>query len=306
MNQALTDAAGSILTHFFSVQSGRRVAILFDAQKVELAEALWSELIARGSHPEMVEIVSPLSELPPETSALLRSSAHGLIVLSSHRMWSELGLHQLFRHEGGPKLAVACKPVFFDEVMPLDSVLRVYSSNPDEDRAYLETLRRQMSALSASASTTRITAPGGTDISFVPRAWTLEGRELLTSPVEESVNGIVVADVSVYLGKVSAPVTLAVEGGRLTEIGCGNSADLIFQLYRSEMLGRREVDPRNAQLAEVAFGGNAKAEVSGCIMEDESVRDTCHFCFGDNSRYGGPNRVAWHGGTVVVRSPSIG
>ena len=75
-------------------------------------------------------------------------------------MWSDLGLHGLFRHDGGPRLAVACHPVFFDEVMPLDSVLRVYSSNPAEDRAYLENLRRQMSRHAAPGSITHITAPG--------------------------------------------------------------------------------------------------------------------------------------------------
>jgi len=34
-------------------------------------------------------------------------------------------------------------------------------------------------------------------------------------------------------------------------------------------------------------------------------RGTGHFCFGDNSRYGGANASDWHGGTVVVRAPAF-
>ncbi len=306
MNPDLARAADSILTHFFNVPPGRRVGILFDAQKASLAEVLRSGLLARGARPVMVEMTSPLGEWPVEMSEILTNPADGLMVLSSHRMWSELGLQKLFRHDGGPRLEVACRPVFFDEVMPLGSVLRVYSSDPSDDRAYLENLQREMSRRAVPGSFTHLIAPGGTDITFVPRQWMIHGRELLTSPVEESVNGTIVADVGVFLGRVSTPVALTVEGGRLTEIGCRSSVDPIFQIYRSEMLGRRAVDSRNSQLAEVGFGGNAKAEVSGCIMEDESVRGTCHFCFGDNSRYGGLNRVTWHGGTAVVRSPSVG
>jgi hypothetical protein len=33
------------------------------------------------------------------------------------------------------------------------------------------------------------------------------------------------------------------------------------------------------------------------------MRGTCHFCFGDNVRYGGANPSVWHGGTVVIHAP---
>ena len=56
-------------------------------------------------------------------------------------------------------------------------------------------------------------------------------------------------------------------------------------------------------MAELGLGANAGARLSGIIMEDEAVRDTCHICFGDNTRYGGRNASAWHGGTLVVRAP---
>lgn len=70
---------------------------------------------------------------------------------------------------------------------------------------------------------------------------------------------------------------------------------------------RRELErgQERWQLAEVGIGGCEGARLSGIIMEDEAVRGTCHFCFGDNSRYDGANASDWHGGTVVVARPRL-
>jgi len=253
-------------------------------------------LVERGCRPELVIVDQGAEALPRACLEIFDCPTTGLIALTSFRMWSELGLSGRLLHENGPTLNVACRPVFFDEVMPLDSLLRVYSSDPEDDKRYLADLHRRL----REGVPTRVTAPGGTDLTFIPREWSVRGRELLTSPVEETVYGTIIADASVYLGRVRRPITLTVERGRLTGIACPDSDDPVFRTYRQEMVYRFHLSPLDRQLAEVGFGGNGGARLSGCIMEDESVRGTGHFCFGDNTRYGGVNRSTWHGGTVVV------
>lgn len=245
------------------------------------------------------------NRLPRACLELFDSPTVGLILLSSVHMWSELGLSSRVLHDkDGPVLNVACRPVFFDEVMPLESLVRIYSSDLEDDRRYLADIQKTL----RDFTPTRLTAPGGTDIVFTCRDWGFHGRELLTSPFEETVHGTIVADASVYLGRVTRPITLTIERGRVTNIRCPDPSDPVFRLfrlYRQEMDDRFRLTPADCQLAEVGLGGNGGARLSGHIMEDESVRGTCHFCFGDNCRYGGTNYSTWHGGTVVVGGVQI-
>lgn len=68
---------------------------------------------------------------------------------------------------------------------------------------------------------------------------------------------------------------------------------------------RLAANPIDVCLAELGIGLNPCARLTGVIMEDETVRGTAHFCFGDNSRFGGANRSGFHGGTVVIDSPAL-
>jgi leucyl aminopeptidase (aminopeptidase T) len=86
-------------------------------------------------------------------------------------------------------------------------------------------------------------------------------------------------------------------------VRCVDEHDAVYRGYVAEMDRRIAESQAHAQVAEVGIGGNALARLSGIIMEDEAVRDTCHVCFGDNARYGGTNPASWHGGTVVVLQP---
>jgi len=292
----LGQVATVILDSHFRPRAGQRVLVLSGEDKLDLGERLRKGLVERGSRPELVIVDQAAEALPRVCLESFDCPTIGLIVLTSLRMWSELGLSSRFLYDDGPTLSVACQPVFFDEVLPLDSLLRIYSSDPEDDERYLTNLKSRLQG----GAPARVTAQGGTDLTFIPQQWSLRGRELLTSPVEATVDGKIVADASVYLGSVRRPITLTVERGRLTDIACPDLGDPVFRAYREEMVDRFHLSPANRQLAEVGFGGNGGARLSGCIMEDESVRGTCHFCFGDNTRYGGTNRSAWHGGTVVV------
>lgn len=293
----------NILDHFLQAPAGRTVAVAYPPEKAAVAEALAQGLAERGCPPVLLPVPEEAPSLPDCVVAAFGDPDLGLIVLLSPRLWAQQGLAARFvMRNGRPSLDVRCSPLFVDTIVAPESFLRVYASDPAGDRAYLARLRDALPA----ERLVHVTAPGGTDLVFRSRAWQACGNtEVLTAPVEGTAKGIIVADLSVHFGLASAPITLRLQQGRVAGITCRDPSDRLFALYRADMERHFAADEANRMLAEVGVGGNGGAIPSGVLMEDEAVRDTCHFCFGDNSRYGGANRSDWHGGTAVVRGPAL-
>lgn len=305
-NEGLLErAVANILDHHLMAPAGRRVVIVCDKAKWPLAEALARGLDERGRKPALLRLEARAEGGRALLDDLFAEAGVGLIVLASPRMWRELELAtRLVVTAGGPTLRVACAPIFLDMVMPLESVLRVYGSDYADNVAYAASLRAQL----VGDASYRLTAAGGTDLTFRARDWQAGAQEICelhTSPVEDSVQGRIVADGSVFFARITAPIALEIRAGRLVATHCADERDATYRAYVKEMRKRMAADAANGQLAEVGLGVNAGARLSGCIMEDEAVRGTCHFCFGDNARYGGRNTSDWHGGTVVVRAPRL-
>lgn len=201
----MEQAAANILDSHFRSRPGQAVLVVAGEEKRALGETLARGLRERGCHPELVVVRDFSDEWPEEVAEVFGVVAAenappapeaaapadgtpplGLMVLCSMTMWLKLGLfRRVVCDLGGPMLDVARRPVFFDEAMPLESVLRVFSSDSEDDRRYLTALQGRL----RDGAATRIVAPGGTDLSFVPRQWLTSGRELLTSPVEDTVQG---------------------------------------------------------------------------------------------------------------------
>jgi leucyl aminopeptidase (aminopeptidase T) len=297
----IQQAVANILDYHLRAPAGQRVTIVYPQEKADLAEALARGLSERGAHPRLLFVPDDAPNLPPAVREAFADANIGLIVLLSHAMWSRQGLARYFlMRDGQPSLDVRPSPLFVDTVIARESFLRIYASDPQEDRAYLESLRQTL----PESTTVRVTAPGGTDLTFRSRDWQLCGlTEVLTAPAEGSAEGVIVADLSVFYGLVSSPIELQLEGGRLVSMRCPDPTDRLFRMYVEEMERRFDEGEANRRLAEAGVGGNGGARPSGVLMEDEAVRGTCHFCFGDNTRYGGTNASDWHGGTVVVREP---
>lgn len=294
-------AVANILDYHLRAPPGRRVGIVYPEEKAALAQAMAQGLVERSCHPWLVPVPSDADALPDEALHAFDDGNIGLIVLLSPGMWSRQGVARLFVvRDGEPTLSVRPSPLFVDTAIAPESFLRIYSSDPQEDQAYLESLRGRLPA----DVPVRVTAPGGTDLTFRARHWMACGHtEVLTAPVEGSAEGRIVADLSVFYGLVSAPIEVRLDGGRVAAFRCSDESNQLFRMYVEEMERRFAAAEANRLLAEVGIGGNAGARASGVIMEDEAVRGTCHFCFGDNTRYGGTNASDWHGGTAVVREP---
>lgn len=295
---SISVAAANILDHYFRPPATKGVAIVCCAEKRALADALAARLKARGTSVTLLEVPEDVPDAHKHASKAFSDANAALMVLASARMWGPQELHRHFVYKDGPSVEAAAGPVFFDAVTPMPSLVRLYGSDVAQDRAWLAALK---SAFGDNARF-RITTPAGTDIQFTARKWSALDWEICTAPVEASVEGVIVVDGAVQFGRVGKPITVEIRKGRVADVRCEDGEDKVFVEYRRTMKDAFAADSANTQLAEVGIGGNGAALVSDVIMESEAARGTCHFCFGENTRYGGVNATELHHGTIVVRA----
>lgn len=148
--------------------------------------------------------------------------------------------------------------------------------------------------------------PGGTDITA-----SIEGRkvalnsgicaeagthmglptiEVFIAPIEESVNGTIVCDLSCSggIGIVSEPIVITIKDGKAVKFSGGKEAAQLEELLA------RENDPSVYQVAELAIGLNPECNITGIINEDEGKYGTCHMALGSNASFGGINLAPLH------------
>jgi leucyl aminopeptidase (aminopeptidase T) len=161
----------------------------------------------------------------------------------------------------------------------------------------------------------RVTAPNGTDISFI-----IKGRKVITSkglfhkkgesgnlptgeaylaPVEGTSNGVFVVDGSMAgLGLIkNANIKIEVKDGYAVKITGGTMAKKL-----NEMLDKVGKDARN--IAEFGVGTNPSAKLSGILLEDEKVMGTIHIALGNNKSMGGSVNVPIHL-DGVIKKPTV-
>lgn len=226
-------------------------------------------------------------EVPPGTRALL---------LATPETFTRLHLHErLDFSRGEPRLPGIESKVW---IFPVESLMRILSRMPESEAAKA----RLTEALQPNRKY-RITAPGGTDLTFEARRWIPLDFEICTAPVEESVNGVIVADGALFFRKIGEKLTLVIRDGKLVSLAAQTpDGEALAQEYR-RMTERDMARPGSRQLAEIGIGFCAGALISDCFMEAEAAENTCHFCFGNNVCYGGENAGDFHGASVLIRSP---
>jgi hypothetical protein len=154
------------------------------------------------------------------------------------------------------------------------------------------------------ATSVRITAPGGTDITL-----DIHGREFETDleikngsmgnlpageiwcgPVENGANGLIVVDGSVGdLGAMKKPVRITVVDGKVDDLSGGTPA----VLRKLETL--MKVDEQARIIGELGIGLNPGARITGNLLEDEKAGRTAHIAFGNNTDMpGGRNSSSTH------------
>jgi leucyl aminopeptidase (aminopeptidase T) len=91
---------------------------------------------------------------------------------------------------------------------------------------------------------------------------------------------------------VSEPVELVVEAGHLTAARGGQGMQLMELLTAHGEAG--------TNVAELGIGTNAKAIVTGEILEDEKILGSCHLAFGASAGIGGTVQVPIHLDCIVL------
>lgn len=115
--------------------------------------------------------------------------------------------------------------------------------------------------------------------------------ETAVGPADKSAEGILVIDGSIPLpglGIIREPITLHVSGGFITSIEGGEEAKLLEKSLKDMN------DDRVYLIAEIGFGMNTGASLSGRMLEDEGVFGTLHIGIGNNLSYGGDNATPIH------------
>ncbi len=127
------------------------------------------------------------------------------------------------------------------------------------------------------------------------------GGEVFTAPLEDSADGVLVADLTVPYtvdGLVDEPVVLRFEEGRVTSIEGGRAGELLRELVA-------RAGPGADVIAELGIGLYPGLEPRGHVMLDEKAAGTAHVAIGRNTGlYGGVNEASIHV-DCVFSEPSL-
>jgi len=125
--------------------------------------------------------------------------------------------------------------------------------------------------------------------------------EVYIAPIENSVNGEIVVDLSCSggVGKIiEAPIRIRIENGKAVEFSGGAEARKLEAILKSTE------NPSSFQVAELAIGLNPCCRITGNISEDEGKYGTCHMALGSNASFGGLNPAPIHI-DMVLDKPTI-
>jgi len=164
-----------------------------------------------------------------------------------------------------------------------------------------------------NTSQIRITTELGTDLSLsvAGRTWlsdtglsrgpgfgNLPAGEVFIAPLEDSANGVLVIDGTIYRSSVDQPIRVTFINGKAMSIEGGESAQLLEKL-----IALNDGQPGSEWgrfIGEFGIGTNFRAKLRGNIASDEKALGTIHVAIGQNVIFGGKNTAAMHLDGVVT------
>lgn len=275
------------------LKPGEKVLVITDEPLRTIGYALWKAAKDLGNEVLLIEILprasngaeppSEVAELMKMVDVVLCPTSKSLTHTDSRRAASAKGVR------------VGTLPGVTEEIM-------IRCMNADYNKIAQRTFA--LCKLLEKASTVRVTAPAGTDITMPIKGRTahsssgvfrekgqwgnLPTGEAYLAPVEGQSEGVVVVDGSMAMvGMVKTPIRIQVKKGYAEDISGGEEAQRLIALLEPHGKDARTV-------AEFGIGTNDKAILTGIILEDEKVMGTIHIAFGDNKSMGGSVRVASH------------
>ncbi|HYM64261.1 MAG TPA: aminopeptidase, partial [Gaiellaceae bacterium] len=292
-----------------ALRRGERALVVVDEQLSEAGSQLLAAARDAGAEPELHLWAGerPLTRVPP---AMLEAAqrADVLFSLQQEPRGDEASLrfelNETTLRRGGRGLFLG----FVDATLLAEEL-----SLPAPD---LAAVAEGLLAQVRGADSMRLRNPAGTDLLFrvTGRPWLTDARplqageygnypggEIFVAPLEDSADGILVADLTVPYtveGLVDEPVILRFEAGRVTSIEGGRAASMLQDLVE-------EAGSGGDVIAELGIGLNPTVRPRGHVMLDEKAAGTAHVAIGRNTgSYGGANESSIHV-DCILSSPEI-
>ncbi|MDG6220180.1 MAG: aminopeptidase [Candidatus Thermoplasmatota archaeon] len=162
----------------------------------------------------------------------------------------------------------------------------------------------------------QITAPGGTDVTFAVKGrafftdtkidwqsmkWmNLPVGEVLCGPIEDSANGVLVADMAVGgIGQIESPVEIRFSRGSAESITCADKD------VEKKILDATGIDDWGRKIGEFAFGINPSARITEEFLETEKIHRTCHIALGNNEDFPGGKNSSQNHMDFLFNNPTV-
>ncbi|MHA1595437.1 MAG: aminopeptidase [Candidatus Baldrarchaeia archaeon] len=313
------EAAKNALLEVLEATSGERILIIADEEKADIAEVFSRAAISIGMWTRLLvlkEPESPRKSVPDFLREIIISNRPTIDVFVNvlrgiiEEVPFRIELIELERR-GNTRLA-HCPGITMN--MLTEGAMALTR----EEYREMKTLAHKLILLLEDAAEIRVTNSSGTDISFSVMGrpfftdveiskrfmnWVnLPVGEVLVAPVENSMNGCIVADAAGGIGPLKDPAKLTVKDGKVISVEC---ADPDASKRISNALN---IDATANVTGEFAIGLNKRARIVKEFLETEKVHGTVHIAFGNNEDFpGGRNRSKGHidflitEPTVVVR-----
>jgi len=303
VNSRMKRGALNALEAILDVRKGKTVFVVTDRKKLGIGEAFEEAARELGAATQMYILPAkrPMKALPeellPKVEGFRPRAADTVFINAFSGMAEETPLRiQLIRKEEEVGGRVGHAPGITEEMMTEGPMNVNYREIAGNARALMARFR--------GAQMARLVAPSGTDISM-----SISGRDFETdleikngamgnlpageiwcAPVEDSADGVIVADGSIGdLGAIKKPLTIGVKGGKVQNVSGGTPA-LLRKLEK--FLG---VDEMATVIGELGIGLNPGARITGNLLEDEKAGGTAHIAFGNNTDMpGGKNTSKTH------------
>ncbi|MDR2509674.1 MAG: peptidase M17 [Spirochaetaceae bacterium] len=343
--EKLADAARIAIRDVLKLNAGEQLLIITNPKTdaALISSALYDAALDCGGRPSL--IFQPekhqIDFAEKTVIAAFNARPEAVISLSSRKLGKdEQGIASPYQHEGkgydhifhllqyGEK---SCR-AFWSPSCTLDSFIRTVPIN----YPLLQRRCASAGAILSEATSVRVTAPGGTDITIglggrlaksddgdfasPGSGGNLPAGEVFISPENGVSEGVIAFDGSICLLEgeilIKTPIVCAVSGGFITGISGAAEAEELkktinaacenaraFEAQGKLPAGKGELYAKNAKnIGELGIGLNPAALITGNMLEDEKAFHTCHFAIGENYDNDAPALIHLDG---LVRNPTI-
>lgn len=294
---SLKESAKSVLQSSMAAKPGETVLVVTDNTRINIGQALYEAAKDLGCEAIIMQMQARevSGQEPPAPIAAAMKAADIVLCPTAQSL-----THTNARIEAAKNGArIGTMPGITEEMFEQGAITADYSR--------VEELTLKVTKLLDKANTARIeknghvltidiSGRGGVPSTGVYRepgqSGNLPSGEAYIAPLENGSNGEMIIDGSmVGIGKLSTPLKVTVENGKLTKIE-GEGKEKLDVLLRT---------PENSTLGELGIGTNEKALLTGVILEDEKVYGTVHIAFGTNTSFGGTNKAGCHMDGIILK-----